>query len=69
MDKELTIAQMQGKFKLVVLDQVGHVIHEDQPRKVAQVFYEFLVQFKIPAKYNQQMVVTSVSGKQVVISH
>lgn len=29
MDKELTIAQMQGKFKLVVLDNVGHVIHED----------------------------------------
>lgn len=31
MDKELTIAQMQGKFKLVVVDQVGHVIHEDKP--------------------------------------
>jgi len=29
MDKELTIAQMQGKFKLVVLDNVGHTIHED----------------------------------------
>jgi protein phosphatase methylesterase 1 len=52
MDKELTIAQMQGKFKLVVLDQVGHVIHEDQPRKVAQVFHDFLVHFKIPPKYN-----------------
>ena len=35
MDKELTIAQMQGKFKLVVFDHVGHVIHEDQPKKVA----------------------------------
>ena len=42
MDKELTIAQMQGKFKLVVVDQVGHVIHEDQPKKVAQVFHDFL---------------------------
>lgn len=69
MDKDLTIAQMQGKFKLVVLDQVGHVIHEDQPKKVAQVFHDFLVHFKIPQKYNQQMVVTSVSGKTVVISH
>ena len=42
MDKELTIAQMQGKFKLVVLENVGHVIHEDQPRKVALSFREFL---------------------------
>ncbi len=69
MDKELTIAQMQGKFKLVVVDQVGHVIHEDQPKKVAQVFHEFLSQFRIPAVYNQPMVITSVSGKQVVIGH
>lgn len=60
---------MQGKFKMVVLDQVGHVIHEDQPRRVAQVFQEFLVHFKIPERFAQQMVVTSVSGKQVVISH
>ena len=69
MDKELTIAQMQGKFKLVVVDQVGHVIHEDQPKKVAQVFHDFLAQFRIPPCYNQQMVITSVSGKQVVIGH
>lgn len=26
MDKELTIAQMQGKFKMVVIDNCGHVI-------------------------------------------
>ena len=31
MDKELTIAHMQGKFKLVVVDNVGHVIQEDRP--------------------------------------
>jgi protein phosphatase methylesterase 1 len=42
MDKDLTIAQMQGKFKLVVLDKVGHVIQEDQPHKVAEVFMEFI---------------------------
>lgn len=29
MDKDLTIAQMQGKFKMVVVENVGHVIHED----------------------------------------
>ena len=42
MDKELTIAQMQGKFKLVVLDQVGHCIQEDQPKMVADAFHSFL---------------------------
>ena len=26
MDKELTIAQMQGKFSMVVIDNCGHVI-------------------------------------------
>ena len=26
MDKELTIAHMQGRFKMVVIDNVGHVI-------------------------------------------
>lgn len=29
LDKDLTIAQMQGKFQLVVLPAVGHVIQED----------------------------------------
>ena len=60
---------MQGKFKLVVLDQVGHVIHEDQPRKVAEVFREFIQHFKIPEMYKEQMVVTNASGKKIVIGH
>jgi protein phosphatase methylesterase 1 len=29
LDKELTIAQMQGKFQLTVLSAVGHTIQED----------------------------------------
>ena len=53
MDKELTIAQMQGKFKLVVVDYVGHVIHEDQTKKVAQVFHDLMAQFRIPPCYMQ----------------
>ena len=60
---------MQGKFKLVVLDQVGHAIHEDKPRQVAEAFHNFLSQFKIPTEYSEQMVVTSVSGKKIIISH
>ena len=35
MDKELMIAQMEGKFKLVVLENVGHCVQEDSPLKLA----------------------------------
>ena len=28
LDKELMIGQMQGKFQLVVLANVGHIVHE-----------------------------------------
>ena len=42
MDKDLTIAHMQGKFKMVVVENVGHVIQEDNPEAVAHVFLQFL---------------------------
>jgi protein phosphatase methylesterase 1 len=29
MDKELTIAQMQGKFSMKVIHDCGHVVQED----------------------------------------
>lgn len=38
MDKDLTIAHMEGKFKMVVVYDVGHAIQEDKPAEVAQVF-------------------------------
>ncbi len=31
MDRKMTVAQMQGKFQLVVVRESGHVIQEDQP--------------------------------------
>ena len=68
MDKELTIAHMQGKFKMVVVENVGHVIQEDNPQAVATVFKQFLEKFHIPAAYGQQMVITTISGKKVVIN-
>ena len=68
MDKELTIAHMQGKFKMVVVDNVGHVIQEDRPDAVATVFKQFLDKFHIPASFKEQMVITSVSGKKIVIN-
>ena len=35
MDKDLTIAHMEGKFKMVVVEDVGHAIQEDKPAAVA----------------------------------
>ena len=48
MDKELTIAQMQGKFKLVVLQGVGHVMQEDDPVNTALNLHSLIDKFKIP---------------------
>lgn len=54
MDKELTIAQMQGKFKLIVFTtQVGHLVHEDDPDQTADNFLKFLKQFRIPLNTTQ----------------
>ena len=36
MDKELTIAQMQGKFRLSVLYNVGHYMQEDDFKGTAK---------------------------------
>lgn len=36
MDKELTIAQMQGKFKVVVIHNVGHSVQEDDYKATAR---------------------------------
>jgi protein phosphatase methylesterase 1 len=51
MDKELTVANMQGKFKFVVIPEVGHAIQEDGPKEMAAVIEKFIDMFKIPEKY------------------
>jgi protein phosphatase methylesterase 1 len=63
MDKELMIAHMEGRFKMVVVDEVGHAVHEDRPSKVAEIFRDFLNKFHIPTEHNKKMVITSISGK------
>lgn len=35
LDKELMIGQMQGKYQLIVMPEVGHFVHEDAPEKTA----------------------------------
>ncbi|CAZ84483.1 unnamed protein product [Tuber melanosporum] len=41
LDRELIIGQMQGKYQLVVLPEVGHFLHEDAPGKTAGSLVEF----------------------------
>lgn len=41
LDKDLMIGQMQGKFQLVVMPGVGHMLHEDDPARLAEVLVEF----------------------------
>jgi len=46
LDKDLTVGQMQGKFQMQVLPQVGHTVHEDSPDRVAEVIATFLIRNK-----------------------
>ncbi len=50
MDKELTIAQMQGKFKLCVINNVGHIVHEDNPKETYSIIDDFIKTFRIPGR-------------------
>ncbi|EAU85217.2 protein phosphatase methylesterase 1 [Coprinopsis cinerea okayama7 len=41
LDKELMIGQMMGKFQQVVVPGVGHMLHEDDPTRIAEILVEF----------------------------
>lgn len=63
MDKDLTIAQMQGKFKLSVIRDVGHIVHEDKPKETAEVIREFITLFKIqPLTTDMKPIVGKLGG-------
>lgn len=47
MDKELTIGHMQGKFKLVNYNNVGHFVHEDNVKAFSDSAKEFVKIFKV----------------------
>jgi len=47
LDTDLTVGQMQGKFQMIVLPQVGHAIQEDSPDKVAEAVANFLVRNRL----------------------
>lgn len=35
------IGQMQGKFQLEVVANVGHMLHEDNPARIAEIVVAF----------------------------
>jgi len=58
LDKPLMIGQMQGKFQVVVLANVGHMLHEDDPARTAEVLVDFW-------KRNERVVIGSKVIKKV----
>ena len=63
MDKELTIAQMQGKYMLSVVRHVGHVIHEDNPEKAREQIQNFIDTFHISGKLEDMKPIVGVYGE------
>ncbi|RPB19857.1 protein phosphatase methylesterase [Terfezia boudieri ATCC MYA-4762] len=58
LDRELMIGQMQGKYQLLVIPEVGHFVHEDAPEKVASSLVEFhkrQAPLVLPPKVGQMM--------------
>uniref|UniRef100_V5F069 Protein phosphatase methylesterase 1 n=2 Tax=Kalmanozyma brasiliensis (strain GHG001) TaxID=1365824 RepID=V5F069_KALBG len=41
LDRELMIGQMQGKYQLEVIADVGHSLQEDAPQRTAQILLDF----------------------------
>lgn len=64
MDKDLTIAQMQGKYKLSIVRNVGHIIHEDRPEEALKVIDEFVRTFRITAKQEDIKPIIGKLGNQ-----
>jgi protein phosphatase methylesterase 1 len=68
MDKELTIAQMSGKFRLELIYDVGHAIQEDNPTALAERIKQFLSIFKIQEKAKAVFSITNFAGEKIIIN-
>ena len=64
MDKDLTIAQMQGKYKLSIMRNVGHIMHEDKPDEAMKFINEFIHTFRITAKETEMKPIIGKLGNQ-----
>lgn len=67
LDTPLTIAHMQGKFKLIVKNNVGHFIHEDDPKGFYDLLKDFVHVFQIVGKVKDIKKITSKLGDQTKI--
>eukprot|EP00890_Picochlorum_soloecismus_P002933 jgi/Picsp_1/3640/NSC_06477-R1_protein phosphatase methylesterase 1-like len=47
LDTTLMVAQMQGKFQMVLVSKAGHAVHEDEPQEVASTLYQFIKRYKL----------------------
>ena len=47
LDRELTIAQMQGKLQLIVSHESGHALQEDVPHTVREAILLFVKRFRV----------------------
>ncbi|KRY87868.1 Protein phosphatase methylesterase 1 [Trichinella pseudospiralis] len=54
MDTALTTAQMQGKFQMALLTEVGHYVHEDSPERTAEIFASFLLRQRLAETLNAE---------------
>ena len=63
MDTDLTIAQMQGKFKLSVISNVGHIVHEDNPKATLDIISDFIKTFRITGKLKDLKPIVGKLGK------
>ncbi|KRY35182.1 Protein phosphatase methylesterase 1 [Trichinella spiralis] len=54
MDTALTTAQMQGKFQMALLTEVGHSVHEDSPERTAEIFASFLLRQRLAETLNAE---------------
>ena len=64
MDKDLSIVQIQGKYKLSILRNVGHIMHEDVTDKVMGVIDDFIHTFRITPQLSEMIPVISKLGNQ-----
>ena len=65
LDTPLTIAHMQGKFKLSVVKGTGHFVMEDDPKAVNEQIEDYLNAFRIPKCVEEIKTITGKNGEKI----
>ena len=64
MDKDLSIAQMQRKYKLSIMRNVGYIMHEDKQNETMKFIKDFIRTFRITAKETEMKPIIGKLGNQ-----